>query len=274
MQRDLKRGGYYHRHAFEEFAALRNAAAIGWLLLVGLLIVAADVERSMALKLLAVGIFGSVLWYGIPALVLRSKANARVQRIGFGLPDALDMLTMCMAGGLPLQRALGYVGTEMRDTHTDLARELRIVWRQMETGTLDGALAQFAQRINAPDVQTLATMVRQTDLHGGSVSAAFEQFGDGLRLSMRQRAEERGNKTSIKLLLPLVFCLAPPVYLLLLTPAAIELSGFVTRENQPGGILTPATLTEQSGPAGPLNGLPSAVPRISPLAAPTQATFP
>jgi len=257
IDRDLRRAGYYHRYAFAEFAALRNAAALGWMTVIGTLIVVIEkTDGDTDLMLLAVGFFGALLFYGMPALILRAKANGRLQRIQYGLPDALDMITMCMTGGLPLQHALTRVSTEIDATHGDLARELKIVGRHIETGSLDTALDRFAQRIDTPDVQALAAMVRQTDMHGGGVANAFEQFGDGLRQSIRQRAEERGNKTSIKLLLPLVFCLAPPVYMLLLTPAVMELRNFVLRENRPGGILTPASLTAEANTSDRFSAFP------------------
>jgi tight adherence protein C len=243
LKKDLQRAGFYHRHAFEEFASIRNVTSVGWLLLLGtLIVVSTDLDPSTELKLAAVGVFGAILFYGVPALILRSKAKARLQRIQDSLPDALDMLTMCMTGGLPLQRALSRVSGELDATHRDLASELRIVGRHIEAGSLDGALTKFADRVDTPDVQSLTAMVRQTDSQGSSVALAFEQFGDGLRRGMRHRAEERGNKTAIKMLMPLVFCLAPPVYMLLLTPAVMELSNFVVRENEEGGILTPSAL--------------------------------
>ena len=258
LAKDLRRAGYYHRHAFEEFASLRNASSVGWLLLLGTLIVAApDMDRSTELKLAAVGIFGAILFYAAPALILRAKGRARLQQIQYSLPDALDMITMCMTGGLPLQRALGRVSTELGATHRELARELRILGRHMETGSLETALTQFADRVDTPDVQALTAMVRQTDTHGSSVAMAFEQFGDGLRRGMRHRAEERGNKTAIKMLLPLVFCLAPPVYMLLLTPAVMELSNFVVQENRPGGVLSPTeTLATEDSMAERFSNLP------------------
>jgi len=148
------------------------------------------------------------------------------------------MATMCMSGGMPLQSALVRVSDEMQSIHPDLAFELRVVGRQMEAASLDKAVSQFAARIEAPEVQSLAAILGQTERQGAGVAAAFELFADNVRLNRRQRAEEAGNKTAIKLLFPLVFCLAPPVYLMLLAPAAMELTDFVRRERQPGGALS------------------------------------
>jgi tight adherence protein C len=248
VTKDLRRAGYYHRFAFEEFAALRNALIVGWVLLIGtLIVVGTEPGDQTSAMLLIVGLVGTLLLYGLPRLILRSRAGARVQRIEYSLPDALDMITMCMTGGLPLHGALGRVSKELGTTHPDLACELRILGRQMEAGSLDKALMQFADRIDTPDAQGLAVLVSQTERQGGSVSAAFHEFADEVRRARRQRAEERGNKTTVKMLLPLVFCLAPPIYMLLLTPAIIELRSFVLEENRVGGVLSPDALAAEDG---------------------------
>lgn len=241
ITKDLRRAGFYQRLAFEEFAALRNAMLVGWVFLIGsLAVVAAGPGGDSTPPILLVGVVGSVLLFSLPRMVLRAKANGRLQEIQFGLPDALDMITMCMSGGLALEHALARVSGELTQTHPALACELRIIGRQTSAGSLDSAMRQFADRIDIPDAQSLAAMTCQTSQQGANMAVAFEEFSDGVRQGRRQRAEERGNKTSIKLLLPLVLCLAPPVYMLLLVPAAMELRSFVLRENGPGGVLAPA----------------------------------
>ncbi len=247
ISRDLRRAGFYHRLAYQEFMALRNVLVVGWVVLVGAAIVAAP---QPAPKWMPAGIACAVvvagLLYAMPVLLLHAQAKARLQRIQYGLPDALDMITMCMEGGLPLPQVLQRVGRDLATTHPDLACELKIIGRQMEAGSLDGALRQFAARIDIPDVQSLAALVGQTEQQGGSVAGALVEFADGVRRAQRQRAEEHGNKTSVKLLFPLVLCLAPPVYVLLLTPAIIEMREFVLKENRPGGILSPQTMVAES----------------------------
>ena len=95
--------------------------------------------------------------------------------------------------------------------------------------------AAVLKKIDTPEVQSLAAIIGQTEQQGSSVALAFQDFADNVRLARRQTADERGNKTALKLLFPLVFCLAPPVYMMLLMPAAIEMSQFIKREAQPGG---------------------------------------
>lgn len=192
-----------------------------------------------------------VLLFEIPRVVLSSQAEARRKRIQYALPDALDMINMTVTGGLPLRNALHRVGRELKTTHPDSACELTIIDRQSESGSLDQALRHFAARIDTPDVTVLATMVRHAEQLGGNVSGAFRDFADSIRRTRRQSAEERGNKASVKMLFPVVFCLAPSIYILFLGPAALELKQFVQRENRPGGALSQAVEVPQPGASRP-----------------------
>ncbi len=247
LQTFLRHAGHYHRSALTEFMALRNALVVGWALLVtATIVVATEPGDGAMLILLLVGGIGGILLYSLPRLILEAMAKKRLQKIEESLPDALDMITMCMSGGLPLQMSMTRVGSELERTHRDLAFELKVIGRQMEAGSLEGALKNFSGRIDTPEVQSLAAIIGQTEQQGSSVSLAFQDFADNVRLARRQTADEKGNKTALKLLFPLVFCLAPPVYMMLLMPAAIEMSQFIKRETAPGGALSadPETVGE------------------------------
>jgi tight adherence protein C len=239
LARFLRQAGHYHRHALSEFLALRNTLVAGWVLLAATaLVVITDPGDEAASPIIVGGLVVAFVLYSLPRLILEVMGRNRVQRIEESLPDALDMATMCMSGGVPLQAALVRVSDEMQSIHPDLAFELRVVGRQMDAGSLDTAVRQFAARIEAPEVQSLAAILGQTERQGAGVAAAFERFADNVRLNRRQRSEEAGNKTAIKLLFPLVFCLAPPVYLMLLGPAVVELSDFVKVQRKPGGAIS------------------------------------
>ncbi len=246
LARFLRHSGHYHRLAVAEFLALRNVLVVGWLILAAAtLVVIAEPAEPVPLWLWVATAIGTILLFALPRLILESLAEGRLRRIEASLPDALDMITMCTSGGLPVQRALARVSDELAGTHPDLAFELRVLGRQTEAGSLETAVRQLSRRIDTPDVQSLAAMIAQTERQGTSVAAAFHEFADTVRQTRRQRADEVGNKTAVKMLFPLVFCLAPPVYIMLLTPAVVELGQFVQRENQPGGALsaTPDAMT-------------------------------
>ena len=253
LRKDLVAAGYYHRQALDEFLSIRNAAATAWLIFTGCaVVVLADPQENLTAQLLIVAgvILGSLI--AIPRIVVSSQAEARRNRIRYALPDTLDMINMIVTGGLTLPQAIQRVQRELRRAHPDMACELSLIELQAETGSLDQALRQFAARVNISDVTVLATMVRHAELLGGSVSTAFREFSDGIRRTRRQLAEERGSKAAVKLLFPTVLCLTPPIYILLLGPAAVEMKNFIQKENRSGGILNqsvnqaPRTATRQN----------------------------
>ena len=238
VQRELRRAGYYHRYALREFMALRNVVVLGWLAATAAAYwVIAVPDPDWKLPIVALGAAFFALLFSLPRLILQAQAGDRLRKIQRTLPDAVDMITMVMTGGLSLERALEHVSRELVSTHPDLSCELSIITRQTQAASLDYALNQFARRIDTPDVQSLASLVGQSEQLGSNVATAFQGFSDSVRRSTRQRAAERGNKASVKLLLPIIFCLAPPVYILLLAPALLELRSFVIEQNEPGGAL-------------------------------------
>ena len=247
IRKDLVKAGYYHRYALEEYLGMRNAAIIAWAIFLATAIVAlAEPGVNYTPYILAIGAVVLILLYAIPGLVLGSMSKNRTARIEHALPDALDMINMMVTGGLPVRQAVKRVSAELTGTHPDLACELAIIDHQAEARSLDQALDQFSKRVDVPDVIALSTMVRHADRIGGNVAVAFRDYSDSVRRSRRQRAEERGNKASVKLLFPMVLFLAPPIYILLLGPAVLELRNFMERENRPGGVLSQETMTSQT----------------------------
>jgi tight adherence protein C len=210
-----------------------------WLVFVGLLAIAsADPKEDVPPKLIAMAFVVMAFIYGVPRVVLSSQAENRCRRIKHSLPDSLDMITMMVTGGLPLRDAIQRVARELHRIYPDIACELRMVEVQTDTGSLELALRQFSKRLDIPDVTALASLVQQTERIGGQVAGAFREFADSIRRSRRQQAEERGNTASIKLLFPIVFFLAPPIYVLLLGPAVIEMKNFMQNQGRPGGALS------------------------------------
>lgn len=244
IELDLKRAGYYRSTALVEYLATRNLLIVLVLIGAGVGCVLADPGTNLPEIILVVGLLVAGAGYGLPRMVLHGQANRRVNRIQRGLPDALDLVMMCLTGGVPLRTALERVTEEVRYSHPDIAVEFEIIRRHADANSMSDALKQFAKRIDAPDVNALSLMISQTERLGTNVSTALIDFADGVRRKYRQRAEEHSSKTSIKLLFPVIFCMAPPIYILFFGPAVLELRNFLIREHRPGGILEPATFGE------------------------------
>lgn len=241
IEQDLKRAGYYSNGALVEYLATRNFFVILILMMTGATLLLLPPGHELAFPIMISGLIASAMCYGLPRMVLSSQAKSRVARIEKGLPDALDIIRMCLTGGMPLRSALLQVSDEIRISHLDVALEFDLIQKQADANSMSHALRNFAERIDAPDVRALASIVSQTERLGTQVAQAVAEFADGIRRAHRQRAEEQASKTSIKLLFPVIFCLSPPIFILLAGPPVLGLRNFVIQENRPGGVLRPET---------------------------------
>jgi tight adherence protein C len=241
LEQDLKRAGFYGPAAIIEFLATRNVIVVGLLIIGGGLAVAVEPGTTLPRTILIATGLMTVAAYAVPRWMLHSQAMRRLGRIQRGLPDALDIIRMCLTGGLPLRDSLARVSREVELFHPDVAVELEVVRRHSEADTMGKALKEFSRRMNAADVNALASLVTQTERTGTHVATAVTEFADGIRRQFRQRAEERASKTTVRMLFPVIFCLAPPVFILLLGPPIIQLKKFVEQAHAPGGVLNVQT---------------------------------
>lgn len=223
-KKELQAAGYYQPHALQNFSALRYIAILGTLMLFGIVLILAP-ER-FEIPILIGMILVPILVWAAPFLIVTSRASDRRSEIEQGIPDMLDMLNMCVSQGMTVPRALKRVVTELAKVYPALAQELRIVLEQSSIGTFSQALSNFSKRIDVPEVHSFASLLIQTDQMGTDVTSALQEYSDNMRESLQQRADEKANKATFKLLFPTVLCLMPAIYIFLLGPAIVELSDF------------------------------------------------
>lgn len=251
IEKELRQAGYYEPDALKRYLATRNGILLAVILAtVGALCgVAGDVRATT--WSVGLGVLATICFYGLPRLYLQRMAESRVDRIQQGLPDALDVITMCITAGLPLREALPKVCEEIRTGQPDLARELEIVGTQAAAGSMTQALRRFAERIDAPDVRSLAAIVGQTERLGTNAATALRDYADNVRRTRRQRSEERAGRLTVKMIFPIIFCLAPPVYIILCGPVALQLVDFINRKDNRVGksiMPPPARLVREQAP--------------------------
>ena len=169
-----------------------------------------------------------ILGWSLPTMWIRTRAKARLEEMGRGMPDMLDLLNMCVSQGMTVPTALARVSKELDPVYPALAKELKIVTDQARVGTLDQALRGFSNRVDIPEVHSFTSLLIQTERMGTSMSEALTEHSDNMRESFRQRADEKANAATFKLLFPTVLCLMPAVFMFLLGPAMIELNDFFT----------------------------------------------
>ena len=165
----------------------------------------------------------AVIGYMTPGLVVGYLISKQKLKIENGLPDALDLMIVCVEAGTGLDQAILKTSIELEISHPELASELRLVTTEIRAGkTRIDAFKNFAERTKVEDVRALVAMLVQTDRFGTSIAQALRTHAEVSRTKRRQRAEERAAKIGVKLVFPLVFFLFPAFYVVTLGPAVIQ----------------------------------------------------
>lgn len=185
-----------------------------------------------ALGLSFVGALMAAVWFGVlgwvaPSFYLGKRAKARQKELQLALPDTLDLMVVCVEAGLGLNQAIVRVAEEIRHVSMVVSQEFALVNMEIRAGTpREDALRNLGERTGQEDLRSLVAMLIQTDRFGTSVAQALRVHSDTLRAKRKQRAEEAAAKTTIKMLFPLVFCIFPAMFVIILGPAAIQMMKF------------------------------------------------
>jgi tight adherence protein C len=160
----------------------------------------------------------------IPSFVLWFLTKQRQDNIFFGLPDALDLMVVCVEAGLGLDQAMRKVSEEMKKTYAVIAEEFGLCNLQLQMGRArNDVLHDLGARTGVDDLKSLAAILIQADKFGSSVAQALRVQSDSMRTRRRQMAEEKAAKTAVKLIFPLVLFIFPAIFIVLVGPAAITM---------------------------------------------------
>ncbi len=212
----LMQAGYRDDRHMKIYFGLRGLAAMAALALV---LVTGWVASApmMTLVLPALG-------YILPRFVLKRMITARQENISLALPDALDLMIICVESGLALDQAINRVGLELRQVHPALSDELQMVNLEIRAGKPRAeALRNLAARTGVDDIRAFVAVLIQTGRFGTSVAQALRVHSDALRTERRQRAEERAAKTTIKMIPVLVLFVFPVMFFVVLGPTVIAI---------------------------------------------------
>jgi tight adherence protein C len=219
LRKRMARAGYHGAAA----PVIYSAAEIG----LPLFIAAIFVVMLGPVSGLPYGLLFGLVGYMLPGLWLSREITKRKKTILNGLPDALDLLIVCVEAGLGLDQAIVKASEELAVSHPALAEELVILTTEVRAGKPRmEAFKNFAERTKVDEVRQLVSMLVQTDRFGTSVAQALRTQAEVSRTKRRQRAEERAAKLGVKLVFPLVFFLFPAMYVVTLGPAIIKFVRF------------------------------------------------
>lgn len=226
----LVHAGLYSPQAMPIFLGVKMLLMVGPALIgLGLGMVGIVPVRISALAGALVGVVGMVG----PSFWLDKKKKGRQTSFRRALPDALDVLVICLEGGLSLPGALRRVATELKSAHPLLAHELNIVQREVQLGQSTGeAISHLGERSDLEEIRSLAAVIAQADRFGASLVKSLRVHADTLRLKRQQRAEEMAQKAGTKILFPTLLFIFPAIFVVILGPAAIQIMEMLGKVNK------------------------------------------
>jgi len=203
-----------------EFFGVR---ALAMVVLAGLIFVLLTVTQAeLGITILMTVIFAG-LGFFLPALWLGGKIRSRQSNIVKSLPDALDLLTVCVDAGLAFDQAIKKVAEKWDN---ELSRAFARLLQEIQLGRLRReAMRDMANRMEVPDVTSFVAAIIQAETLGVSIAKILRIQSDQMRTRRRQRAEEKAHQASIKMLIPMVFLIFPSIWVVLLGPAVLQFIG-------------------------------------------------
>jgi tight adherence protein C len=199
-----------------KFLGLMVGAFVGG----GMLLLQYGFDRTV---LMYTVLFAGVMFY-LPELVVYLVAKRRKEQIFLGLPDALDLLVVCVEAGLGLDHAMRKVSEEMKRSYRVIAYEFGLCNLHIQMGrSRSDVLHELGERTGVEDLRSLASILIQADKFGSSIAQALRVQSDAMRTRRRQLAEEKASKTAVKLIFPLVLFIFPGIFVVLVGPAAITM---------------------------------------------------
>lgn len=202
------------------FWAARFIAAIGVGGILLFVFSMGSINWTWGRKLLLTGIF-SVIGFFMPQLLLQSKINGRQDMIRKSMPDALDLLTICVQAGLGFDAAMSRVAEKWEDA---LADEFSRCLREIQLGNVRRvALRNMADRIGITEMTSFVAAIIQSEQLGVSMAKVLRIQSDQMRTRRRQLAEEKAQQAPVKMLFPMALLIFPSIMIILLGPAGLQL---------------------------------------------------
>ncbi len=219
LHKDLMAAGYRGLSAGIIYLGLKTLLTfffpVTFMILAGVFELNLD-SKQMGLFVLVCAAFG----YLLPNFILSFLVTKRRRELFENFPDALDLMRICVEAGLALDMAIARVGEELRIRSKALSDEFRLVSLEQRAGaTRNLALNNMALRVGIQDIDALVATLVQADRFGTSIADSLRVHSENLRLGRRLRAEEQAAKIPTKILLPLILCIFPLLFILILTPA-------------------------------------------------------
>ena len=222
LRQRLVQAGIYDPRGVVIFFMVRVALAVG-LGLAAFAIVPMVHKVSDSMLWMAM-VAGGILGYVAPSIYIDKRIKARRAEHRAGFPDFMDLLVVCADSGLPMEAALERIGREFGDSYPSLTQNIHMTNLEMRAGrTLADALEHFAERIGLEEVQSFVTLITQSIELGSSITDALRVYSDDMRHKRLSRAEEKAYALPAKLALPMMICIFPTLFVVILLPVFVRI---------------------------------------------------
>jgi tight adherence protein C len=176
---------------------------------------------TLWMMVIAVGFLG----YVGPSFYLDRRIKARKAEHQSGFPDFMDLLVVCADSGLSMEAALTRVGNELTDSYPSLCANIHMTNLEIRAGrTLTEALEHLADRLGLPEARSFATLIQQSTELGSSITDALRVYSDDMRHKRLSRAEEKAYALPAKLSIPMMICIFPVIFVVILLPVIVRLA--------------------------------------------------
>lgn len=223
IRTQMLQAGYRNPNAPIKFMMARTFLPLGLSAFALLLMTASDKEISGVTMIIVVMLCVAFGWF-LPSILVKNQVQKRQQEINITFPDALDMMLICVQGGIGLEQTVDRVAEEIAEHSPTLAEELGILSAEMSMlNDRRAALSDFARRIGG-HAKSFATALIQAEQYGTSVSQALRVMADELRDMRMQAAEQKAMALPPKLTVPMILFFLPALFIIILGPVGIQVS--------------------------------------------------
>ncbi len=220
LRRRLMLAGIYDSRGVAFFFLARTGLAVG-LAVAAMLFGPGQGSSIYWMVVGGAGVFG----YVAPSIYLDRRIARRRDEHRSGFPDFMDLLVVCADAGLSMEAALDRVGRELADSYPSLCSNIHMANLEIRAGrTMTEALEHLADRLGLEEARSFATLIQQSDELGSSITEALRVYSDDMRHKRLSRAEEKAYSLPAKLSLPMMICIFPVLFVVILLPVAVRLA--------------------------------------------------
>jgi tight adherence protein C len=223
LRRRMVQAGIFDAHAVAYFFVARTALALGIAFAMFVFLPAFSTFKGTTFWLVVIA--GGIAGYVGPSMYLDRRIARRRNEHRSGFPDFMDLLVVCADSGLSMEAALERVGRELADSYPSLCTNIHMANLEIRAGrTMTEALEHLGDRLGLEEARSFATLIQQSAELGSSITDALRVYSDDMRHKRLSRAEEKAYSLPAKLALPMMICIFPVIFVVILLPVVVRIS--------------------------------------------------